>query len=96
MPRRRSAPVLPLPRRSLTHGPFGIDIQRYQVELETSLREYDRRKVLPAWDALLQRQQEVMENLGVPAMFQTTDKTERSRQQRLIRVMEDGLSEESL
>lgn len=36
-----------------------------------------------------------MEALGVPAMFSTTDLTERKRQQRLVRVIEEGLSDDS-
>lgn len=64
-------------------------------ELKRAELEYDLNHVLPAWDALVHKQQTVMESLGVPAMLPSTDPTERGRQQRIIRVMEQGLMEES-
>ncbi|KAG8934195.1 hypothetical protein FRC01_004528 [Tulasnella sp. 417] len=71
------------------------EVQRLVDELRRSEREYDLKHVLPAWDALVQEQQAVMESLGVPAMLPSTDLTERARQQRIIRVLEQGLMEES-
>ncbi|KAG8947307.1 hypothetical protein FRC04_010883 [Tulasnella sp. 424] len=71
------------------------ETQRLLDELSRSEREHDLKHVLPAWDALLHKQQVVMERLGVPAMFHSTDPTERARQQRIVRVMEQGLMEGS-
>ncbi|KAG8882013.1 nucleotidyltransferase, partial [Tulasnella sp. 331] len=65
------------------------ETQRLNQQLKKALDGFDREVALPAWDALLKRQQEALENLGVPSMFVTSDVTERSRQQRLIRVIED-------
>lgn len=71
------------------------EVQRLIDELRKSELEYDLKHVFPAWDALVHKQQAVMERLGVPAMLPSTDPTERARQQRIIRVMEQGLMEES-
>ncbi|KAG9049250.1 hypothetical protein FS837_010786 [Tulasnella sp. UAMH 9824] len=71
------------------------EIQRLLDELKRAELEYDLKHILPAWDALVHKQQTVMESLGVPAMLPSTDPTERARQQRIIRVMEQGLMEES-
>ncbi|KAG8958897.1 hypothetical protein FRC00_002170 [Tulasnella sp. 408] len=71
------------------------EVQRLMDELKRAELEYDLKHVLPAWDALVHKQQTVMESLGVPAMLPSTDPTERARQQRIIRVMEQGLMEES-
>jgi len=65
-----------------------------QEARERELHKFDKEKALPAWDSVLRKQQKVMENLGVPVMFETVNPTERSRQQRLARMIEDGLSEE--
>ncbi|KAG8863728.1 nucleotidyltransferase [Tulasnella sp. 330] len=62
------------------------ETQRLNQQLKKALDGFDREVALPAWDALLKRQQEALENLGVPSMFVTSDVTERSRQQRLIRT----------
>ncbi|KAG8998566.1 hypothetical protein FRB94_006776 [Tulasnella sp. JGI-2019a] len=68
--------------------------QQLEEELAKALNKFDREQALPTWDALVKRQQEALENLGVPAMFVTSNVTERSRQQRLIRLLEEGLAAE--
>ncbi|KAG8904400.1 hypothetical protein FRB99_001822 [Tulasnella sp. 403] len=65
-----------------------------QNDMERELRRFDVETALPAWDALVKKQQQTMENLGVPMMFPTTDLTSRTRQQRLVRVIEEGLVDE--
>lgn len=36
------------------------------------LQQFDRERVLPAWDGLIRKQQSRLESLGVPTMFPTT------------------------
>jgi hypothetical protein len=61
--------------------------------MDAALLEYDRTTVLPAWDTLVREQQAVLEKLGTPSMFSTIQPIERSRQQRVIRVIEEGLAD---
>lgn len=61
--------------------------------MNAALKDFDRKSVLPAWDAMVKKQQQVMENLGVPTMFPTTSVADRTRQQRLMRVIQSGLEE---
>ncbi|KAG8980806.1 hypothetical protein FRB90_007480 [Tulasnella sp. 427] len=70
------------------------ETQRLNDELSKAEREYDLKHALPAWDALVTKQQDAMEKLGVPTMFCSTDRTDRARQQRVVRVMEQGLTED--
>lgn len=41
------------------------------------LQQFDKERVLPAWDGLVSRQQSTLEALGVPTMFPTSATAER-------------------
>ena len=41
------------------------------------LQQFDRERVLPAWDGLITKQQSTLESLGVPTMFPTAVSTDR-------------------
>jgi len=71
----------------------GRQSQQAADSLKLALRNFDRERVFPAWDNLVKRQQETLENLGVPSMFVTDNTADRSRQQRLVRVIEEGLAD---
>lgn len=51
----------------------------------TELLKFDRERVLPAWDGLVTKQQAALEALGVPAMFPSTQTSDRE-------VCMDGLA----
>ncbi|KAL5530036.1 hypothetical protein ACEPAF_6293 [Sanghuangporus sanghuang] len=55
---------------------------------ENELNKFDRERVMPAWGGLIARQQATLEELGVPAMFVTSEKPDMERQQRIIQVLE--------
>jgi sporulation-control protein spo0M len=61
------------------------------ADFDKELDKYDKQRVIVAWDALIERQQEALEKLGFPAMYVTTDQAERARQQRIIQVMLNAL-----
>lgn len=42
-----------------------------QQIFEKELLQFDRERVIPAWDGLISRQQATLESLGVPTMFVT-------------------------
>lgn len=46
-------------------------IQSLSESFRRELRQFDRDRVLPAWDGLVAKQQTMLESLGVPTMFQT-------------------------
>ncbi|KIY71762.1 hypothetical protein CYLTODRAFT_345247 [Cylindrobasidium torrendii FP15055 ss-10] len=54
-----------------------------------ALAKFDREKVLPLWDDLVSRQQQKLEKMGVPTMFETQEQDEREKQQKLVKVMEN-------
>ncbi|KAL1672267.1 hypothetical protein EV122DRAFT_284134 [Schizophyllum commune] len=57
------------------------------------LENFDRERVLSAWQALVKTQQVAMEKRAVPAMFVTTAKVDLQRQKRVISVLEDMMSD---
>ncbi|KAG8961674.1 hypothetical protein FRC03_005082 [Tulasnella sp. 419] len=67
------------------------DRRRLDVDLERALKKFDLENVLPAWDAILTRQQNVLEELRIPTIYATTNSSERLRQQKIVRVLEEGL-----
>lgn len=44
---------------------------------EKELDKFDKERVLPAWDALISRQQAALDKLGVPSMFVSKEKGDR-------------------
>ncbi|KZP00044.1 hypothetical protein CALVIDRAFT_533708 [Calocera viscosa TUFC12733] len=56
--------------------------------MEKELQAFHRNTVLPAWDAMATQQQDMLEKLNVPAMFRTSVETDRTRQQRIMQLLE--------
>lgn len=61
------------------------------ADFDKELEKYDKERVLVAWDALIERQQESLEKLGFPAMYVTSNPAERTKQQRIIQVILNAL-----
>jgi len=49
--------------------------------------------VLPTWDALVKGQQQLLEELGTPGIFETSEPKDRDKQQRIIRLIEDSMND---
>ncbi|EJF63051.1 alpha/beta-hydrolase [Dichomitus squalens LYAD-421 SS1] len=61
---------------------IGAGLTQYEADAMTDsfraeLRKFDRERALPAWDGLVTKQQIALEALGVPAMFPSTEVTDR-------------------
>ncbi|KAF7331754.1 hypothetical protein MKEN_00055200 [Mycena kentingensis (nom. inval.)] len=72
-------------------------VSKHEAEMlsrayEKELDRFDAERALPAWDALITRQQTTMLELGIPTMFQTTEKQDRERQQKVVQVVESIIS----
>ncbi|EJU06423.1 hypothetical protein DACRYDRAFT_19586 [Dacryopinax primogenitus] len=61
--------------------------------MEMELTAFYERTVLPEWDDLVERQQDTLEKLYVPTMFRTGVETDRSRQQRIVEMLEGIVAE---
>lgn len=48
-----------------------------ELGFEKELGKFNSERVIPAWDALVSRQQAALENLGVPTMYITSTIKER-------------------
>ncbi|EKM59591.1 uncharacterized protein PHACADRAFT_88673, partial [Phanerochaete carnosa HHB-10118-sp] len=73
---------------------IGVSLAKFEADSMTDafrreLQQFDRERVLPAWDGLITKQQQTLESLGVPSMFPTEDSTERQKQQRVIQVVSE-------
>ncbi|KAF9008829.1 hypothetical protein BDQ17DRAFT_1539242 [Cyathus striatus] len=72
---------------------IGTGISKHEADmikdsLKKEMAKFDQERALPSWDGLVAKQQTALENLGIPAMYATQDKTVRERQQRIIQVLE--------
>lgn len=82
------------PRASIIGvDPTPRELEALHTELERQLLKFDSEQVLAGWDALIFKQQQALQALNVPSMFATTHETDRERQQRIIQVISDSLSE---
>ena len=71
-----SGPLAPAPgikRVLLTR----IFFQSLTDAFRRELQQFDRERVLPAWDGLVTKQQSALESLEVPTMFPTAVSTDR-------------------
>ncbi|KAF8583986.1 hypothetical protein K439DRAFT_1617072 [Ramaria rubella] len=71
---------------------IGSEISRNDATMLESLflkevKTYDSEQALSAWDALVTKQQIMLEALGVPGMFVSAIKSDREKQQRIIQVL---------
>jgi len=73
---------------NMTGGISKHDADMMLAAFHKELAEFDRSRILPAWDALVERQQAALESRAVPTMTVTTTACDRERQQRVIRVLE--------
>jgi hypothetical protein len=64
-----------------------------RLEFERQLDEYDRQRALPAWDEHVASQQSALERLGFPTFFPTVAPADRSRQQRVVDVLNSVLED---
>ncbi|KAI8985001.1 hypothetical protein BD414DRAFT_578750 [Trametes punicea] len=72
---------------------IGAGLTQYEADsltdsFRSELAGFDRERVLAAWDGLLTKQQAALESLRVPAMFPTTMKADRERQQEIMQVLD--------
>ncbi|KAF7301589.1 hypothetical protein MIND_00724400 [Mycena indigotica] len=72
-------------------------VSKHEAEMisrayEKELKQFDSDRALPAWDALVAKQQTTLAQLGLPSMFLTTEKSDRERQHRIIQVVEGIVS----
>lgn len=58
------------------------------LSFQQELHKFDMERVLPAWDALIENQQERLQKLGVPTMFSTRSIADREKQRRVVQVLE--------
>lgn len=65
--------------------------QILRTDFDTELKRFDSNRVLPAWDALVARQQSAMEKLHVPTVYETTQATEREKQQKIVQVINEAI-----
>lgn len=54
-----------------------INYQNLQTSFVDEMKKFDLERALKAWDCLVTSQQRTLEELGIPGMFVTTDKSER-------------------
>ncbi|KAJ7067935.1 hypothetical protein C8F01DRAFT_581985 [Mycena amicta] len=70
--------------------------EKYETKVEVAkhkeLKQFDSERALPAWDALVARQQTALAALGIPAMYPTAEKSDRELQQRVVQVLEGIVS----
>ncbi|KZT55331.1 hypothetical protein CALCODRAFT_498805 [Calocera cornea HHB12733] len=57
--------------------------------MEKELQAFHMNVVLPAWDTMVTQQQDLLEKLHVPAMFVTSVESDRTRQERIMKMLED-------
>jgi len=67
-------------------------LTKYQADtmadgFRKELERFDGQRALPAWDSLVAKQQTILESLRVPAMFVTSEPSDRERQQRVVHVL---------
>ncbi|THH33740.1 hypothetical protein EUX98_g471 [Antrodiella citrinella] len=74
---------------TLTHYEANSMADAFRRELV----KFDTERALPAWDALISKQQTELESLGVPAMYLTSFTADRERQQRVVQVLAGMTSE---
>ncbi|KZS97732.1 hypothetical protein SISNIDRAFT_449287 [Sistotremastrum niveocremeum HHB9708] len=67
-----------------------FDMQAMQSKYVKALDRHAIDRVLPAWDGLVAKQQDIFEKHCVPTMFLSKDKVVRSKQQKVIDVL-DGI-----
>jgi len=72
---------------------FGAGLSKHEADMMSDayrkeIRKFDAERVLVAWDGLVAKQQAALENFRVPAMFVTSAKADRERQQRVVQVLE--------
>ncbi|PFH52568.1 hypothetical protein AMATHDRAFT_46121 [Amanita thiersii Skay4041] len=72
---------------------IGIGLSKHEADMindayKKELDKFDRDRVLSAWDGLVTKQQTLLQQLNVPTMFVTNDKSTRERQQRVMHVLE--------
>jgi hypothetical protein len=57
------------------------------LEFSRELEKYDKERVLVAWDALVEKQQNKLEQMGFPCMFVTSNPDERAKQQKIVNII---------
>jgi len=72
---------------------FGAGLSKHEADMMSDayrkeLNKFDTERVLVAWDSLVAKQQAALENMAVPAMFVTSSKADRERQQKVVQVLE--------
>ncbi|KAJ1308599.1 hypothetical protein OPQ81_004297 [Rhizoctonia solani] len=67
--------------------------QDLESQLAEDLKKFHTNQVLVSWDAQRTKQQAQLESLGVPCMFVTSDPAALQRQQRVLRILLESLSE---
>ncbi|KDQ20632.1 hypothetical protein BOTBODRAFT_169363 [Botryobasidium botryosum FD-172 SS1] len=75
--------------------PTSRELQVLRAEFATELHRFDSNRVLPAWDALVARQQSAMEKLHVPTIFETSQAAEREKQQKVVQVILDAIGNDA-
>ncbi|GAB1520108.1 hypothetical protein RhiTH_003181 [Rhizoctonia solani] len=69
------------------------DIRDLDSQLAEDLKRFHTNQVLVSWDAQRIKQQTQLETLGVPCMFVTSDPAALQRQQKILRILLESLSE---
>ncbi|CAE6455744.1 unnamed protein product [Rhizoctonia solani] len=67
--------------------------QDLDSQLAEDLKKFHTNQVLISWDAQRTKQQTQLESLGVPCMFVTSDPAALQRQQKVLRILLESLSE---
>ncbi|KAH7343850.1 hypothetical protein B0J17DRAFT_644227 [Rhizoctonia solani] len=67
--------------------------QDLDSQLVEDLKKFHTNQVLVSWDAQRTKQQTQLESLGVPCMFVTSDSAALQRQQKVLRILLESLSE---
>jgi len=77
--------------RIIGANPTPRELQVLRTEFDTELHRFDSNRVLPAWDALVARQQSAMEKIHVPTIFETNQVVDREKQQKVVQVILDAI-----
>jgi len=75
---------------------IGTTVSQHEAEMlidafKKEIDQFDRDRVIPAWDGLVSRQQMELAHSGVPTMFVSNQADDRQRQQQIINVLENIL-----
>ncbi|CAE6409363.1 unnamed protein product [Rhizoctonia solani] len=69
------------------------EIQDLDSQLTEDLKKFHKNQVLVSWDAQRTKQQKQLESLGLPCIFVTSDPAALQRQQKVLRILLESLSE---